>query len=81
MNTFGNQATNKLWSCGPIRGLGGSLDLVGQMLRIIVSAAVVKCPKSLACIGGNIDKADLLTGASALTILFELVGQPKLSGR
>ena len=81
MNTFGNQATDKLRPCGPIRSLGSSLDLVGQKFRVVVYPGAVECAVASARIGGNVDKANLLPSTRSLMGLYEFVGEPNFSGR
>ena len=80
MDTVGNQTTDELRPCGPIRSLGSGLNPIGQQFRVIVYPGAVKHAEPHARIGGNIDKANLLTGTSALAIFLQLVSQPKFTG-
>ena len=80
-NAISNQATNKLWPCGPIRRPGSGLDLVGQNFRILLYTTVVECAEASAHIGRNIDKANLLPNARALMGLYEFVSQSNFSSR
>src|SRR5260370_25363852 len=75
MDAFLYQAADEVRSGGPVGSLGCRPDMVGELLRVVACAAVVKRTKAPARIAVDIDKPNLLTLARALVVSFDLIAQ------